>query len=281
MTDTTQGADAPNDAALFNEATTTDTLEKFENPPVAPPAEKPPPAPPAEKPDAKPEDNAPVPAGRLREESERARKAERERDELRQRLDALSRPAPQAPAAPTGVDIFASPKEFVQQEIKPFLEQVQTEFQQQREAMSLNWAIDKHGDETVRSARQSLEEGMSRGDQTAWATYQRAMKSHDPYGVIIRAHQDGEVLRTTGGNLDAYRKRVLEEALTDPEYRARVIEAAKGQAAAAGNSVARPVRPVVASSPSLGDIGAGGGDSQVIEPSDAELFRAATTAKRR
>jgi hypothetical protein len=36
MTDTTQGADAPNENALFNEAVSTDTLAKFENPPVAP-----------------------------------------------------------------------------------------------------------------------------------------------------------------------------------------------------------------------------------------------------
>jgi hypothetical protein len=284
MTDTTQGADAPNDSALFNEATN-DTLEKFENPPVAP-AEKPPAPPPAGdkevKPEAKPEDNAPVPAGRLREEAEARRKAERERDELRQRLEAVQRPAPQAPQPPPkGVDLFENPQGFVQQEVKPFLEQIRTEFQSQREAMSLDFALQRHGNDKVSAARQALERGMASGDPAAWSTYNRAMASHDPYGVIIRAHQEGEALRTIGGDLDGYRKRILEEAMNDPEYRAKVIAAAKGQAAAAGNNVARPVKPSVASSPSLGNIGAGGGDQEIIEPSDNDLFRAATTAKRR
>jgi hypothetical protein len=98
MTDVTQGADAPDDTALFNEAVTatTDTLAKFENPPVAPKVEEPPKPAPAEKPDAtsKPDDSAPVPPGRLREEAELRRRAERERDDLRAQLIA-SRPQPQ------------------------------------------------------------------------------------------------------------------------------------------------------------------------------------------
>jgi hypothetical protein len=107
------------------------------------------------------------------------------------------------------------------------------------------------------------------------------MSSHDPYGVIVRWHREGEVLRTTGGDINAYRQKVLDEAINDPDYRKRVMEAARGQAVATGNSVARPVTPKVASSPSLGNIGAGGGDTQVIEPSDNELFQAAVNAKRR
>lgn len=105
------------------------------------------------------------------------------------------------------------------------------------------------------------------------------MGSHDPYGVIVRWHNDGETLRSIGGDLDGYKKRILEEALSDPDYRKRVIDAAKGQAQANGNSVARPV--TVASSPSLGNIGAGGGEAQIAEPSDADLFRQATSARRR
>jgi hypothetical protein len=146
--------------------------------------------------------------------------------------------------------------------------------------MSLNFALDKHGEDTVSAARQQLEQGMQRGDPNAWGVYNRAMQSHDPYGVIVRAHREGETLRTIGGDLEGYRKRILEEALGDPEYRKRVIESAKGQASAAGNNVHRPPTSV-ASSPSLGNVGAAGGDTQVIEPSDQDLFRAATSARRR
>ena len=286
MTDLTQGADAPDDSALFNDATST-TLEKFESP--EPPKVEPPKPDPAEKPEPKPGDppkpdqreDGPVPSGRFREESEARRRAERERDDLRIRLDAVSRPPPQQQQPPQKVDLFENPQGFVQQELKPFLEQIQADLRTQREGMSLDWAIRSHGDEKVGSARQALEQGMSRGDQNAWATYNRAMQSHDPYGVIVRWHNDGEVLRSTGGDLNAYRSRILDEALKDPEYQKRVFEAAKGQATAAGHSVARPVKSSVASSPSLGDIGAGGTDQQITEPSDDQLFRAAVTAKRR
>lgn len=287
MTDTTQGADAPNDNALFEEATSATTLEKFENPPPLP--EPPDPAKPVEpvkpdpaKPDpAKPEDTALVPAGRLREEAEARRKAERERDELIGMVRATQQQRqPQQPDQPAKPDMFENPSGFVKAELQPYLEQIRADFQNQREAMSLDWAMRSHGGETVSKARQALEEGMSRGDPTAWGTYNRAMQSHDPYGVIVNAHRERETLRTINGDLDGYRKSILEEALNDPEYRKRVIEAAKGQASAAGNSVARPAK-AAQSSPSLGDIGAGGRDEQVIEPSDNDLFRQAVTAKRR
>ncbi|UEM17038.1 hypothetical protein J4G43_024110 [Bradyrhizobium barranii subsp. barranii] len=290
MTDVTQGADALDENALFNAAVEAETLDKFENPPPVKEPDKPAAlAPdgktepkPELKPEAKTDDNAPVPPGRLREEAEARRRAERERDDLRAQMQLLARQAPpqQQREQPKGIDLFENPSGFVQQELKPYLENIHTQFQMQREAMSLDFALQRHGEEKVGSARQALEQGMQRGDPHAWSTYQRAMGSHDPYGVIVKWHQDGETLRNIGGDLDGYRKRILEEALADPEYRARVIEAAKGQAAATGQHVARPVKPAVAS-PSLGNIGAGGGDAQTVEPSDAELFRAATQAKRR
>jgi hypothetical protein len=277
MTDTTQGADAPDDSALFNEAVT-ETLEKFENPPVAP-EEKPAP-PPEPKPEPKPEPDAPIPPGRLREESEARRRAERERDDLRAQLAAY-RVQPRQQQEEPKIDMFENPQGFVRGEIReemlPVLEQIRADFQSQREAMSLNWALDRHGDEVVATSRQALEHGMQRGDPNAWATYNRAMQSHDPYGVIVRWHREGETLRTVGGDLEAYRKRIIDEALNDPEIRKRAIEAAKGQ----GTNVHRPVTTPVASSPSLGNIGASGGDQSMIEPSDEELFRAATRAKRR
>lgn len=280
MTDMTQGQDAPNENALFNDAVSTTTLEKFENPePVAPDKPQPDKVTEPPKPEAKPDDNAPVPAGRMREEAELRRRAERERDDLQRRLDALMvRQPPQPQTPPQAIDYLDNPKGFVQAELKPILEQMRAEFQTQREAMSLDNARTRYGYDKVDAAYQALSQGMSRGDPSAKAMLDQAMASHDPYGMITRWHQQNETLRVIGPDPEAYRKRILEEALSDPEYRKRVIEAAKSQAAASGNTVARPV---VASSPSLANIGGGGGDQQVIEPSDEELFRAATQAKRR
>ena len=296
MTDVTQGADALDDNALFNDATSSTTLDKFENPelpaepkPADPPAAATPPKPgeqaaAADPKLADPPDNAPVPPGRLREEAEARRRAERERDALQARLDAMLRqppPAPQQRQEPKRLDLLDDPPGFVQQEIKPFLEQIRADFQEQREAMSLDRAVFKHGEEKVSAARQALEAGMSRGrGDPAWGVYERAMRSTDPYAVITQWHQEGETLRTVGGDVNAYRTRILDEAMKDPEFQKRVFEAAKGQASRTDNNVARPVR-VATSSPSLGNVGAGGGDMQTHEPSDEELFRAATSAKRR
>ncbi len=283
MTDTTQGQDLPDDNALFQDATT-ETLEKFENPELPldvpeqpkPTVAEPPASKPAEQAEP-PKDEAHIPAWRLREESEARRQAERRYEEL------LARQPPQQ--APQGPDIFDNPSEFVsqvaKQQFQPYLEQIRADLQMQREGMSLDWALRSHGNEKVAAARQALEQGLQQGDSYAKNAYQQAMSSHDPYGVIVRWHNERQVVQSTGGDLNAYRQRILDEALRDPEYQRKVIETARGQAQSSGRMVERPARSPVASSPSLGDVGAGGATDVSVEPSDEQLFRAATTAKRR
>jgi hypothetical protein len=275
MTDVTQGADAPDDASLFSDATTT-TLEKFENADPLPPVEKPeaeakPDVKPEAKPDVKPED-AQVPAGRLREEAEARRRAERERDDLMRQMATLRQPVP--PKAP---DVFENPSGFVQSEVKPFFERMQQEMQMQREAFSEQMAGTAYGSEKVSAAKQALTDGMHRGDPNARAAWEQAMQSAHPYDVITRWHLNNETMREVGGDLAAYKKRILEEAKADPDYMRQVIEASKGNA----QHVARPVTSTVPKIPSLGNVGAGGGDADVQEPSDEQLFRAATTARRK
>jgi hypothetical protein len=283
MTDITQGADAPDDAALFEEATGT-TLEEFENPKLAPekpadttvkPGEKPP-----EKP--APQEEPPIPAGRLREESEARRRAERERDEYAARIAALTRQQPQQQQQPAKQpDVFEDPQGFVRSIVQPLMEQQKQEMQLQREAYSMDMASQRFGPELVMHSRQALEHFMKNGDPLAWATYNRAMQSHDPYGVIAGWYHERATLHEIGGDLNAFRKREREEALKDPEHLKAALEFAKSQATTNGAFVNQSVKSPVPKMPSLGNIGAGGGDAQVTEPSDLELFRAATTAKRR
>ncbi|WP_210161910.1 hypothetical protein, partial [Bradyrhizobium japonicum] len=123
MTDVTQGADALDENALFNAAVEAETLDKFENPPPVKEPDKPAAlAPdgktepkPELKPEAKTDDNAPVPPGRLREEAEARRRAERERDDLRAQMQLLARQAPpqQQREQPKGIDLFENPSGFV------------------------------------------------------------------------------------------------------------------------------------------------------------------------
>jgi hypothetical protein len=288
LSDITQGADAPSDSALFQEAVEAPTLEKFENPNLPEPPKQPdkpadkPLDKPADKPADKTEPDAHVPAGRLREESEARRRAERERDELYARLQSAQ---PRQQQQPQRRDMFEDPSGFVQQEVAPYLQQIVAQQQRDREAFSADWAVRNFGEDKVTAARQSLEQGMQHGDQNAWGVYQRAMQSHDPYGVITRWHMERETLNSIGGDLDGYRKRIIDEAMKDPEVQKRFMESMRGQAAAGGMSVARPAGQVTQSKaptvPSLSNIGAGGGDEQMQEPSDMQLFRTAVSAKRR
>jgi hypothetical protein len=291
LSDTTQGQDTQpvgqNDNELFREALDAPTLEKFENPQLPPdkpatqPAQQQQPG--QQQPGAQQQQDAPVPAGRLREESDARRRAEREATELRARLAAFEVQPKQQQQPEKKLDVFDNPSGFVQQEIKPHLEQMNQQFQMMREMMSADNATRLYGEPSVTAARAALEQGMARHDPHAWATYNRAMASHDPYGVITRAHMDRQTLTEIGGDLETYKKRVLEEAMKDPEFHKQVIQAAKGQAAASGQQINRPgvVQSKVPTLPSLSDIGAAGADEQQMEPSDDALFRAAVSAKRR
>lgn len=288
MTDVTQGApDAPDDASLFSDATTT-TLEKFENP-EPPPVEKKPGAveppkggepPKAGEPPKEPAADAPVPAGRLREESDARRRAERERDDLLRQLAARQPPPTQQPPPPKAPDVFENPSGFVQNEVRPYLEQMAAQMRMQTEAFSEQFATSAYGREKVNAAKQALAEGMRNGDPNIKAVWDQAMDSQHPYDLITRWHLNNETMREVGGDLSAYKQRILEEAMRNPDHQRQVIEAHRN-----GGNVQHVARPVTSSPvpkiPSLGNVGAGGGETDLQEPSDEQLFRAVTTARRK
>jgi hypothetical protein len=282
MTDVTQGQD--DDSSLFSDATST-TLEKFENAePLT--TEKPPLEKAAEKPVVEPAKaveppkldapEAPVPAGRLREEAERARRAERERDDLMRQLAAMRQP--QSP--PPKPDLFENPSGFVQSEVRPYFDQVTQQIRAQTEAFSELMATSAYGSDKVQAAKQALVEGMHRGDPDVKAVYDRAINSPHPFDVIARWHLNNETMREVGGDLAAYKKRVLEEALKDPDHQRQVFEYQRS-----GGNAQHVARPVTSSPvpkiPSLGTVGTGAGGEADLQESDDQLFRAATSAKRR
>ena len=279
MSDTTQGQDSVSDNDLFRDAIESTTLEKFENP-EPPKADVKPPEKIEPKPDVKEPEPA-VPPGRFREESEARRRAEQERDVLRGRLEAFERQQKPQQQQPTKVDIFDNPSGFVRQEVEPFLKSFQEQLQETREQMSLDNAVSRHGEEVVTAARTALVAGIRGGDPSMKAILDRALQSPDPWGVITKAHRERDTMTRIGGDLEAYNKSVLEKALEDPEYRKRVIERAQADARAGGQVINRPAQSKVPNVPSLANVGAGGGDEQVQEPSDDQLFRQVVSAKRR
>jgi len=303
LSDTEIVQSQPSDGELFREALDTPTLRDFENPkipiePTQPPQQKVE-APPersdrqrdeqgrfqkAEKgsEDAQPDGN--IPSFRLREESEARRRAEQELSELRAQIAAFKVSQQQQQPPQKKLDIFDDPSAFVRQEMQPVLEQLRAEHRLNLERQSTENAQRFYGHETVDNAYNTMAMGMRNSDPQAWAVYHSAMGSHDPFGVITRWFVDRQTLNTIGGDLEAYKKSILEQAMRDPEYQRQVFSAARGGAT---TQINRPVSTQQVSQsttslpPSLSEIGAAGGDELIQDASDEALFRAAVTAKRR
>ncbi len=250
------------DSALLNEVLTTppDGDQPEQPEPQQPPPQAPEPA---------------VPAGRLREEAEGRRAAERERDEYRRQIDQLllrQQPPPRQEPAKRS-DLFEAPSAFVQEEVKPLLDPVQQRISNITEHYSLQNALRVHGNDKVLEARKALERAMGARDSEAWSVYNRAMASIDPYGEILNWHVGKQVISTVGSDLGAYRQKIADELLKDPEFQKKVFEAARGQAQSNGANVNRPVVPKL---PSIGKVGAAAIPEGDDNASDDELFQSAT-----
>lgn len=266
--DALAGAD---DATLFNDAVSasavnpvSETLEPVAL--VEPPAAPVTPTEPA------------IPPGVLREANERARAAERRAADLEARFAAFERQQPKPEPRPRA-DVFDNPSEFVREEVSPHLNQLQAELIRTRETYSQMFAEQKHGVEKVGAAFNWIKEGLANRDPEIVQTYQRAMQTTNPYDVITRAHLQRQAISEIGDDLPSYRNRILEEAMKDPAYQAKVLEATRQQAQQSGQTIARPA---VSSLPSLTKVGAAALPAGAgAELSDAELFSAATQRRKR
>lgn len=267
------------DAALFN-ATVTGEAPTIEAPTevVAPPE---PVATTTEPPAATidPQRTEPaIPPARLREEADARRAAERDRDELRARLERLEGQLRQQPTQQQEQrktpEIWDNPDEWVRSHVNPIQEQLF----QQRQGVSRLLAEEKHGSDTVRAAYQALGEAMQ-ADPAVQTDYMRIMRSNHPYGELVAWHKNRQVLSEIGNDPAAYRNRVLEEAMKDPEVQQRFLAQIRGAAQPTVEAPAR--RSEVPAIPSLQSIGTAASPAAAAgEPSDAELF-SATTRRRR
>ncbi|MGJ5075487.1 hypothetical protein [Bradyrhizobium oligotrophicum] len=221
-----------------------------------------------------------IPPSRLREEAEARRAAERRAMELEARLAALERTAQpqQPPQQRQRSDVFENPSAFVQEEVQPILDPVTQEITRMREFYSRREAEREHGGEKVKAAYDWISQGIAQRDPEAVMVYQRAMQSMDPYGDITRAHLQRQTFQEIGPDLNAYRQRILDEALKDQAFQARVLEAARAQAQATGATIAKPV---VTSLPNINRVGAAALPEGQVEESDADLFSKVTTSRKR
>lgn len=197
--------------------------------PKTPEAEKTEPVQAEAQPEAK--DDAAVPSWRLREEREareaaarRAEQAERQYMELQQRLAAMER---QNAPKPEPVDIFADPNKFMEQQLSPLEQRMQSMMTTMTLRASRAESVATHGRETVNAAEKAVEEAMRASDPEVYGLRAKMLASDDPVGVAVDWYKSRSLLKETGGDLSAYRAKALEEALNDPAFLQKALERAR------------------------------------------------------
>jgi hypothetical protein len=117
---------------------------------------------------------------------------------------------PQRPAeAPP--DFFENPQGAVRAELEPVL-QAQAA---QREQFSLMMAAEKHGEQTVQEAFQWLSAKKAANPQAFQADYARVMSAPHPYGELVKAYKQSQVLSEIGDDPVSYRDKLKAELLAE------------------------------------------------------------------
>lgn len=219
-------------------------------------------------------DEANVPSWRLREIAEerrqaitRAENAEREAAQFRERFAALERQnAPQ----PEPVDIFADPNAWAQEQLSPIeqrMQNMQTTFIL-RASRAENVAV--HGRDAVAAAEAAVGEAMQSRDPEIAALRAKMLASDDPVGVAVDWHKSRSVLKETGGDLNAYREKALEDALNDPAFLQKALERAKaGQQPNGGQPETKNTFKLP---PSIGKVPAAQSSTDAGDMSNESLF---------
>lgn len=214
-----------------------------------------------DEPKGEPEKDEPkgrVPSARLREQTERASKAEAERDALKAQLDAKGKDIealnarfdglvaelkkqPQQAAQQTQTQEKAPPDpledpqgfaRYVQEEGQKVLNAVLDRLEQQRVNTSLSMAK-RHYAETFDKAFAALQKLDPRNPDDL-ATGRRLMADDDPGEAMIQWFKRNETLREVGDDPGKFRERIAAETrealMKDPEFRKHLLDSLRAEA---------------------------------------------------
>lgn len=185
-----------------------------------------------EKADA--DDQGQIPSWRLREVAEERRAAKAEAEQAKREADALK-----AEMAQLRQQMQQQPKpEAKQEEIDPlidpqgFAKRMQDSFDKRLQEIQLNnnlaIAHVKHG-EKFEKAYNAFLQAAQQGDR---ATYQSVMQSPNPGEAMVRWHMNQEALKEFGPDPSAYKQKLQDELLKNPDFLAKAVEAARASAGA-------------------------------------------------
>lgn len=188
-----------------------------------------------DEPEPEPQDRHNVPPGRLREATAARRAAEAERDaalarnrEIEVRLQNLERSGNrqqgQQQAPPQRPDMFSDPEGWE----KTVRSEIENTITTRYVNASLSEAHEEHG-EKFQQAFQALT-SLDPRDPTNRATVEQIYNSPNPGRSVMRWHQRQQVLRDVGSDPQAYRNKVAQELMQDPEFRQQFLENMRGDA---------------------------------------------------
>lgn len=161
-----------------------------------------------------------IPLTELLNEREKRQNAERERQAYEQQLYQLQQQLQQYQQPQEPIDIFADPQAYTQS-----IESTVSEKLRAMEAnFSLRLAHYKHGD----TFTEAFKEVMQRSLQDPMR--QQVIQSPDPGETLVQLYQRERTLREVGTDPAAFRQKVMEDALNDPQFLAQALEKAKGAA---------------------------------------------------
>jgi hypothetical protein len=163
-----------------------------------------------------------IPLTELLNEREKRQRAEQERAAIQQQYYQMQQQlqAMQQPQEP--IDIFANPEAYTQS-----IEQTMSSRLRAMEGnFSLRLASYKHGD-TFQEAWQEMVGRTQAGDDSI---RQQVLQSPDPGETLVQLYQREKVVKEVGPDPTAYRNKVREDALNDPEFLAKALEKARGVA---------------------------------------------------
>lgn len=177
--------------------------------------------------EATPQAEPAIPPGRLREEADARRKAERELDEMRGQMAAMMRMMnPQRQdSAPEPIDFFANPDAAISQRLNPLQQHFAGQMQEMKNHFSEMFARQVHGDAKFDAAKEWAKTRMN--DPALEA---RIARSNNPWGELIKSYDEHKTLSEIGTDPNAFIQKKLDEALNNPEFLAKAMERARVQA---------------------------------------------------
>lgn len=251
--------------------------------------------PPAQQPEAQPQQAQPqqptdddkagqVPSWRLREVREAREAAERRAEQEAQQRYALQQQLQQMQSElrqlkqpkQEPVNFFDNPDAALEQRLSPFEERLAQFEQRMRLSTSRAMAVATHGAQAVTEMEQAVDKAAASGNPEVQLLAAQMRASDDPVGVAMNWHKRSKLMEATGGDIEAFKARIAEDLLKNPEFMAKAMEAARAQAG--GQS-----RPAIQLPPSITKApGTGATESAGLtqaDMSDAALYGYATARR--